>query len=315
MFSFVSQLGIDPPSIPDIDIRFADHDHLPDDFPALSRGTWVPDADFDPSGENGMLRPTNDAPLIGYSLSDSSELVFSTDARMIWVSWNPEIDFQHIAAHIPNTVLGFNLRLRGLVCLHASGTVIDGQAVLFVGDSGRGKSTTAGFFARNGCPMLSDDFVALRRDGDQVMIDPGVPSARVFKDSGRALVEVEESEALTPIAPQRYKHYLSLSKSGYPFAESAVPLGAVYLLTPRGAATQIEPVSPLQALVTLTHHFYPWRTVDSRRWKDEFQSLASLVEHIPVRKLILPNQFERLSEVIEGITADVRSLQPIETKA
>jgi hypothetical protein len=60
------------------------------------------------------------------------------------------------------TALGCRLPLESGVLLHSAGVVVDGDAYVFHGVSGAGKSTLASFMQH----VLSDELVALRRDGD-----------------------------------------------------------------------------------------------------------------------------------------------------
>lgn len=52
----------------------------------------------------------------------------------------------------------------GVIPLHASGIIHEGEAVLFAGKSGSGKSTTAESFVRHGCTLLADDRVLIWKD-------------------------------------------------------------------------------------------------------------------------------------------------------
>ena len=49
--------------------------------------------------------------------------------------------------------------------LHASGAVIDGRAFVFAGHSGDGKTTLSRLLAAEGLELLSDERIALRREG------------------------------------------------------------------------------------------------------------------------------------------------------
>lgn len=285
---------------PDLDIHFYSQTQRPQGFRTLASGRWLP------YPQTALPYPTDDdvwraedGTLLGFRFQDTSEFVFSADGRHIWVSWDDSIAFDHVAAHVLNSALGFNLRLRGYACLHASGAVVGDRAVLFVGDSGMGKSTTAGFFARSGCPLLTDDFAALRSDDGQIWIDPGYPSVRLFMDSGQALVEDASPDTLTPIAPNRRKHYLSLAASGFPFAESAAPLGLIYLLAGRAEQVESRLVPPIQALVELMHHLYPWAMAGTPEHERDVKGLAALAQQIPVRRLVLPNRIDKLNAVVE----------------
>jgi hypothetical protein len=50
--------------------------------------------------------------------------------------------------------------------LHASGAVIDGRAFVFAGHSGDGKTTLSRLLAAEGLELLSDERIALRKQGD-----------------------------------------------------------------------------------------------------------------------------------------------------
>lgn len=290
---------------PDLDIQILAQSSLPDGFRTLASGRWLP------YPQTALPHPTEDdvwydkdEALFGFRFRDTSEFVFSADGRRIWVSWDEAVAFDHVAAHILNSALGFAMRLRGHACLHASGVVVEDRAVLFVGDSGMGKSTTAGYFARSGFPLLTDDFVVLRQYDGQIWIDPGYPSVRLFLDSGRTLANGAADDALMPIAPNRRKHYLNLATSGYPFAEHAAPLGMIYLLAGRSTVTESRAVAPSQALVELMHNLYPWSMTGTAEGARDFRMLAALVGRVPVRRLVLPNRLDRLNEAVERVQAD-----------
>lgn len=282
----------------DVVIHMMENDRLPAGFKTLARGRWLP---YPPARADDGLLHAPDAGLFGFRFRDTSEFVCSADGSAIWGSWDPDLRFEHVAAHVLNSVLGFTLRLRGLACLHASSVVVEGHAALFVGDSGMGKSTTAGGLARSGFPLLTDDFVALRPAGTHWLIDPGYPSLRLFLDSGRALSN-GDSGALTPISPLRRKHYLNVTQSGSASA-TAAPLGMIYLLNGRAAHCETTPVTPLTATVELLRHLYPWRLIGAPEWARDFKTVAAVAQSVPTRLLTLPNRLDRLDEVIDLIAA------------
>ena len=93
--------------------------------------------------------------------SDGTEFVIDREGTQIWARSPDNLPPEDTATYLLGPVFGFTLRLRGVTCLHASAVVIDEQAVVFLGQSGAGKSTTAAAFAQLGYPVLSDDVVAL----------------------------------------------------------------------------------------------------------------------------------------------------------
>ena len=62
-----------------------------------------------------------------------------------------------IRVFLLGSCLGALLHQRGVLALHASAIETDQGAVLFMGDSGMGKSTTLQAFIKRGYKMLADD--------------------------------------------------------------------------------------------------------------------------------------------------------------
>src|SRR5690348_16585408 len=102
--------------------------------------------------------------------------------------------------------MGFVLRLRGALCLHASSVAVGDSAVALVGLPGAGKSTTAAAFACAGFSVLSDDVVALADEGPQFYVHPGYPRVNLWPDSVQELFGSED--ALPRITPTWDKRYL-----------------------------------------------------------------------------------------------------------
>ena len=80
------------------------------------------------------------------------------------MQWADALTDADAASYLAGYVLAFVLRLRGSVPLHASAVAIDGRALLFVGDSWAGKSSTAAAFSILGYPVLADDIVRIDVD-------------------------------------------------------------------------------------------------------------------------------------------------------
>ncbi|MDH5803603.1 MAG: hypothetical protein OEZ54_00365 [Gemmatimonadota bacterium] len=82
---------------------------------------------------------------------------------------------------------------KDFVHLHAAGCVSDGRAILAIGDTGAGKSTTATTWSLDGLPVLGDDTVLLDSDGH------AVPFKRLFKSNPELLRSMGHDPADTPL--------------------------------------------------------------------------------------------------------------------
>jgi hypothetical protein len=114
--------------------------------------------------------------------------------------------------------LGLLLRLRGFVVLHGAAVSLSGEAHVWVGASGAGKTTAAleaCASATGSARFLADEVVALEPRGDAFVVRRGVPWPRV--DAG---------------APA---HLHALARRIEPESAHAVPLGCIALAS-HGAA-------------------------------------------------------------------------------
>lgn len=87
------------------------------------------------------------------------------------------------------------LSQRGEMVLHASAVAVEDKALAFVGRSGEGKSTLCANFNQQGFPLITDDYLLVKRNGDRYLGYPNYPGFRLWRESRLALsLEVEEDK-------------------------------------------------------------------------------------------------------------------------
>ena len=241
---------------------------------------------------------------------DGTTFVVSRLGTQIWATWPDELTLEDTATYLLGPILGFVLRLRGTVCLHANAIAIDDRVVVLVGAAGAGKSTTAAAFARAGYPVLSDDVVPLIDRGDTFLVQPAYPRIRLWDSSVRALYgDAEALPRLVPTHPTWDKRYLDLNQAGYQFQSEPLPLAAIYYINDRSddlACPQIAPMTTQDRLITLVTNTYTNYLLDKQLRAQEFEFLSRVVKHIPVRQLNPHTDIERLVETIELVINDFR---------
>lgn len=103
------------------------------------------------------------------------------------------------------------LHQRGALPLHGSGVISGSGALLVIGHSGAGKSTTLGALLNRGYPVLCDDLAAVTVDDDVAYVHPGTQVVKVWADSAASLgwptdglsrVREELTKYLAPIPNQ-----------------------------------------------------------------------------------------------------------------
>jgi hypothetical protein len=182
--------------------------------------------------------------------------------------------------------MGFVLRLRGIVCFHASAVALADGAIAVLGAPGAGKSTLAAAFGRCGFPVIADDVVALADMGDHFLVQPGYPRVNLWPDSVRELFGTED--ALPCITPTWNKRYMTLGENTSIFASSALPLTTIYILCDREASrptTVIEALTGREAFMALVANSYVSHLLDRRMRSLEFEALGRVFTSVPVRRV------------------------------
>ena len=176
--------------------------------------------------------------------------------------------------------MGFLLRLRGRVCLHASVVSMRDGAVAFMGPTEAGKSTLAAAMSEKGYPIISDDILTLTELDGALSAVPAYPRVQLRQRSVAALWG--STEALPRISEGWEKRYLTLPVGR--FETRHQPLGAIYLLTGRSEdwdGPRIEPLQGAGALRSLIANTYAFKVFDKEMRTYEFDLLSRLVREVP----------------------------------
>ena len=290
----------------DVQIWLKDWTRFPSTFPepfGNSYGSFH-DADVQPNLRVGVLPGEQH---FGFFYGDGTRFAVDRHGCEMWADWSDKCTLEDACTYLLGPVMGFVLRLRGTVCLHASAVAIDDRAIALIGLPGAGKSTTAAAFACAGYPVLSDDVVALSDKGPEFLVQPGYPRVNLWPDSVRTLFGSQD--ALPRITPTWDKRYLPLGQNGHHFASRPLPLGAIYILDPRGPALSapvVEGVSGKGAFMALVANTYVNYLLDQDMRRREFDVLGRVVSEIPVRRVRPPAEPSAIFNLCEAIAADAK---------
>ena len=242
-----------------------------------------------------------------FELSYADGTIFVTNATLnrIWGAVEPPLTMQDLATYFLGPILGFVLRQRRVTCLHASAVELQERGVLFAGDAGYGKSTTAGAFALRGVPVLCEDIAALELTPEILWVIPGYPRICLWPDAAEKLVG--HAEKLPQLTPTWEKRFLALDGIRGKFVSQKTPVGLIYVFAERSDANapRIEEVAPKDALLELVQRTYMNWLLDRQRRGEEFDELSKVVQRIPVRRIIPHQDAGRIGELCEVILADV----------
>ncbi len=246
------------------------------------------------------------------AFEDGTRFVIDQSATEVWAVWPEPLTFEDAVVYFLGPVLGLMLRSRGIQCLHASASVLNGYAFAVVGEAGRGKSTTAARFALRGFTILSDDIVALREEGSGFAVLPSYPQIKLWSDSAAALFgSAAAIERISPTHTDWDKRALDLSTKEFTFATDTVPLAAAYVLGPRVASLPAPGVQGLVAregmsalLANMGGVLFPTIVGRARA----FEVAARLASTIPIRSVTLPADLNRVDALCDMIVEDFATI-------
>lgn len=238
---------------------------------------------------------------------DGTEFMVDALSRRVTVDWPDTLSMENALTYLLGPILGFALRLHGVVCLHASAVMISGRAVALMGPAGTGKSTTAAAFARRGFPVLTDDIVTLEERDERFWVRPGYPRLNLWPQSVQAVLGPDcDLPHITPAEPYWDKRYLTLDGPASEFMNQPVPLAAIYTGEANNEALEPE-VSTLagqDALLAMLANTYSYYLLTPAMREHEFDVLSRVARSVPVRWVKFRRDLNRLDALCKTILAD-----------
>lgn len=216
-------------------------------------------------------------------------LLTAQHGREMIITPAPDAQAVSIRLFIIGPLITAILHQRGKLVLHASAVAVNGGALLFLGASGKGKSSTAAALLARGHSLVTDDVAALDLDAEVPAILPAFPRLKIGAQVAAALGY--DAASLPPLhadLPQR--RWLSA-----PLHAEALPLKAIYVLDD-GDESAVVPLLDQEALIELVRHACPTRWGLSGG-ATHFLQLARLVQTVPLYRLRRPRDLAVLPSV------------------
>jgi len=183
--------------------------HWPEDSGAISLGRCSQSSDF-------LLR-----------FPDLADFLISADGSALGAWPAPETNADTLRHLILDQVLPRVLAHRGQLVLHAGAARIGQEAIAFIGETGRGKSTLTASFHAAGYPLLSDDGLVLMQGDGTTCAQPTYPSLRLWPEAVAGLFA--RTPGLAPMAHYSSKQRVTLKDTA---DNKPVSLAAIYVLAP-----------------------------------------------------------------------------------
>ena len=197
------------------------------------------------------------------------------------------------------------LSRRSIAAFHASAVARKQGAVAFSGRSGHGKSTLAGHFASHGCPLLSDDCLALHFDDGRPVAQPGYPEVRLWRDSLQLIAP--DAGDLPCLPDQELKYYYG-GGNALPFSSNCAPLRRFYLLEPKlQGDLEILPLRGADSLYKLIALQFCLDSEDAAELSTNFKTAEALLRSGRCYSLRVPRDLDKFASYAERVAAHIDS--------
>ncbi|HEV7994326.1 MAG TPA: hypothetical protein VGP25_21055 [Gemmatimonadaceae bacterium] len=252
--------------------------------------------------------------IVCFRYSDGTAIDVSLDrgAARITARIAPGQILEDLTTYLYGAVLGFVLRTRGVLAMHASCVADDEGAILLVGHSGAGKSTTAASLHRGGWRVLSDDLTALSApapSGGPWLAHSAFSHVRLWPTSEPIVLGA--AGVLGRITPSWDKLRYPLDAGS--FGDDGVPVRGIFVIHPRedsdDAPRASDDEAAPQRLLTLATMTYANYLHDARTRAIELQQLGGLLRDVPVRTLVAHRDPTRIGALCELIEREARAMR------
>ncbi len=226
-----------------------------------------------------------------------------SNGRQIQVDPNAGADDDDVRLYILGSAMGAILHQRGFLVLHANAIYVDDGAVLFAGDSGAGKSTTAAVLHQMGYQVLSDDVVAI---DDRGFIVGGFPQIKLWRDALDSLNISPDGLQQIRLQQQKYRFPLPPGRQNL-----QLPVKAIYFLEVAEEDEQhmVEkiPLGGMEKFTYLNGHTYRRQFMEGLGLKPRHLGLCTmLAEKTPMARLTRPRNGFTAKALAELVLQDLR---------
>ena len=181
----------------------------------------------------------------------------------------------------------------GELVFHASSIAVNDHAIVFVGTSGRGKSTLAASFSNNHYQFLTDDGLLIQKVGTLYQVAPSHPSIRLWEDSQLAIL----GDDVLPEAPLDYTSKLRFPATNRMLhCEKPCKLHRVYFLGDKVIEeVKFTKLTAQEAMVELIKHSFLLDVEDRRTMSSHFSAVSKMCTLDIYYRLDYPRHYDQLA--------------------
>lgn len=222
------------------------------------------------------------------------------DGQKLYIS--PQTEDQGVLKLFTESEATGLVRLQqGYFLLHASCVCLNGQAVIFAGTPGAGKSTTTAAFVKAGYAPLADDMVVVHIDNEGVpWVMPSGRHIKIWHTTSEGLGFATHD--LTPCFEGHNKYFYTF-RGEYP--TQPIPLAQICLLHRSNRWRNDKSVAASQVPFQLLKHFpLPHQLLRGAYLQKHFVQSLNIARHVKMERLQRPKDFAALENWVTDFTAN-----------
>ena len=234
--------------------------------------------------------------LAGFRISKSGDRIICFPEPGV-----PEDTIRHL---LLDQVVPRVLGQKGQLVLHASAVQLpDGTGIIFLGDTGWGKSTIASSYHKNGARLITDDCLLINIVKDSIYCVPNYYGLRLYPDSSNAIYDTNMQFA--PVAHYSGKKRVVLpddhDRPDQPVSVSAIfQLSDPYKDSPD--TISVERIHGAGELMSIIGQTFLLDVTDKQLIKKQFSNASKMVKTSSAMfKLSYPRNHAMLTEVRKAV--------------
>jgi hypothetical protein len=221
------------------------------------------------------------------------------DGKEILIDIHPEAQLKDVKVFLYASVFGGLCHLKGTLPLHAGAIVHDGEAYLFTGNTGSGKSTTVAALQKRGYAVLTDDLAPLKFNTvNQATISQGISRIKLWGDAlDRISIPYLPEDQ---IRDEIKKFHTPVKRK---LKENNFPVRKIFILEPHGKEQLIcTELKGKGKIVEVMKHTFRTQLIEGFGLKQiHFERSAKLINQVQIFKIEQPRKVNKLEELVDLI--------------
>jgi hypothetical protein len=293
------------PGLPAATVDLSPEIHIHLDSPAPWRDRPVDEfhrSDYVDANDRPIVTVGRSSHGFFFSYADGTAVWIDTDGTNVWCTRPLDSTLEDLATYLTGPILGFVLRRRGQVSLHASAVQAGNGALILAGPHGAGKSTIAAALAARGCALVTDDVLHVRKTAAGWVAEPFASGLKLWPDA--AALVFGPAVSLPRLTPTWDKRSLGVDWFGVTAAPQPVMVQSVLFLEWSDSdcvEPSLEPIGAAETVVRLATHGSAAHLLDEAQRAQEFHAFADLATSVRVKRAVLSRRRDTFRACIDRI--------------